>query len=256
MLSVLIVTSFLFPNVAIATPENQESILYNNRVFNVSDLSNETLRWLNWYNSLPTDLKETISYEPTELRELFSPELTFNAPIEYADELSFPFSAQSYLPTGGYELAYNPNFWNNDANIRRANCYAYVMNILTSREGKLQPEELSGNVYTSLTKSAIEKAAKADGSYIRNGVTITNSFAGAVPGKSQYKIALVIAPNKDYHWYIQNSDGFWSHKRGLAKVSMLDASGKVIWDPQSANRNYGSGLNYSIFAGYYLVKYK
>ena len=74
MLSVLIVASFLFPNVAIATPENQESILYNNRVFNVSDLSNETLRWLNWYNSLPADLKETISYEPTELRELFSPE--------------------------------------------------------------------------------------------------------------------------------------------------------------------------------------
>lgn len=59
----------------------------------------------------------------------------------------------------------------------------------------------------------------------------------------------------DYHWYIQNRDGYWSHKRGLEEISNLDASGKKITDPQTCNRNYGNNFNYSVFCGYYLVKY-
>jgi len=29
-----------------------------------------------------------------------------------------------------------------------------------------------------------------------------------------FKVALVIDPGIDYHWYRQNSDGTWSHKPG------------------------------------------
>lgn len=46
------------------------------------------------------------------------------------------------------------------------------------------------------------------------------------PGAKEYKVALVIAPGLDYHWYIQNKDGYWSHKRGLSKVTNVDADGK------------------------------
>ena len=127
--------------------------------------------------------------------------------------------------------------------------------VLKTTEGKLQPGDPSGKRYTSLTKSAIEKAVKADGPYLGSGREITNSSKNATPGKNQYKVALVIAPNSDYHWYVQNRDGYWSHKQGYLKVSNVDASGKKITDPQSCDRNYGSGLNYSTFCGYYLVKY-
>ena len=34
------------------------------------------------------------------------------------------------------------------------------------------------------------------------------------------------------------SAGFWGHKRGLAELTVLDASGKFIVDPRDANRKY------------------
>jgi hypothetical protein len=65
-------------------------------------------------------------------------------------------------------------------------------------------------------------------------------------------VALVVDPNRDYHWYRQNPDGSWSHKRGHTAVTNVDASGRLIWDPEAANRNYGS-YNYSAFGGYFCV---
>ena len=92
------------------------------------------------------------------------------------------------------------------------------MDVLKNTEGKLQPGNPSGKRYTSLTKSAIEKAVKADGPYLGSGREITNSSKNATPGKNQYKVALVIAPNSDYHWYVQNKNGYWSHKRGYLEA--------------------------------------
>lgn len=43
--------------------------------------------------------------------------------------------------------------------------------------------------------------------------------------------------------------------KGGEEISNLDASGKKITDPQTCNRNYGNNFNYSVFCGYYLVKY-
>lgn len=60
-------------------------------------------------------------------------------------------------------------------------------------------------------------------------------------------------PDTDYHWYRQNPDGTWSHKRGDSYATNLDASENIIYDPQICDRNYGDGLNYSIFVGYYAV---
>lgn len=60
------------------------------------------------------------------------------------------------------------------------------------------------------------------------------------------KVALVIWPYHDYHWYRQDSDGLWSHKRGSSEATNLDRSGNIITDPESAARG-----PYVVFAGYF-----
>jgi hypothetical protein len=73
------------------------------------------------------------------------------------------------------------------------------------------------------------------------------------------KIAMVVDPGDDYHFYRQDSDGWWSHKDGANKVKRYDAEGEPIWDPRTAARDYrprGSFLNYTDFCGYYCVPRK
>lgn len=68
------------------------------------------------------------------------------------------------------------------------------------------------------------------------------------------KIALVVHPGEDYHFYRQDPDGWWSHKDGANPVKRFDAEGKPIWNPRTAARDYrpkGSFLNYKDFCGYW-----
>ena len=70
------------------------------------------------------------------------------------------------------------------------------------------------------------------------------------------KIALVIDPMDDYHFYRQDPDGYWSHKPGSQPVTRLDADGVLIIDPKTANRDYtiqGKSLNYTLFCGFFSV---
>jgi hypothetical protein len=72
--------------------------------------------------------------------------------------------------------------------------------------------------------------------------------------KGSSKVALVVDPGDDYHFYRQDSDGWWSHKDGANPVKHVDAEGKRIWDPKTAARDYrpnGSFLNYTDFCGYW-----
>lgn len=256
MISLMLFFTLLMSTVVFAADDVEKSVTYDGRTYNASELSKETLDWLEWYNALPDDLKEMVSHEPAELSlqtETYTICTTVDADAPTTN-YPIPFATQ-LLPTSGYEPSYNPSYWNKDENIKRANCYAYAMDVLKDTEGKLQPGELAGSKYTSLTEAAIFKAVQADGKYLGSGREIKRSSRDEKPGTNEYKVALVIAPNSDYHWYEQNSDGYWSHKRGLTEVSNLDASGNKIADPQSCDRNYGYGANYSTFCGYYIVKY-
>ena len=60
------------------------------------------------------------------------------------------------------------------------------------------------------------------------------------------QVALVIAPNRDYHWYRQNSDGTWSHKPGKTAVVKVDRPNEIIYDPETCDRTTGSP-SYSVF---------
>ena len=53
-----------------------------------------------------------------------------------------------------------------------------------------------------------------------------------------YKGALTVNPKKQYHFYRQDQSGYWSHKDGGRAATNLDASGKLILDPQCADRNH------------------
>jgi hypothetical protein len=67
------------------------------------------------------------------------------------------------------------------------------------------------------------------------------------------KIAMVVDPGDDYHFYRQDSNGLWSHKDGANPAKRVDAQGQLIWNPHTAARDYRprSYLNYTDFCGFY-----
>ena len=70
------------------------------------------------------------------------------------------------------------------------------------------------------------------------------------------KIALVVDPDEDYHFYRQDKDGMWSHKPGGMPVTNMDSHGIKIYDPSICGRNYNSlssKLNYDTFCSYMCV---
>lgn len=72
-----------------------------------------------------------------------------------------------------------------------------------------------------------------------------------------YKGAVVVSPEKSFHFYRQNKDGRWSHKPGVLPVSHTDAADHQIWVPHFADRNYLEnplyGTTYSQFCSYYCI---
>jgi hypothetical protein len=78
-----------------------------------------------------------------------------------------------------------------------------------------------------------------------------------VPCKKGFsKIMAFIAPNRDFHFYRMDDDGFWSHKRGLTKVMTKDACNKKIADPLKSCRNFDEELNYTLSCGTYCARSK
>jgi hypothetical protein len=175
------------------------------------------------------------------------------------------------LPLGGNEPPYEPAYWNNSEDtMNAANCYAYAVLQVCSKSHncKIQPGEISrlsrDKPFFRKMIDAIERAYgdELDADFIISQVKkdlgkarkFYKTTANAVPPKGFRKVALVIAPNQDYHWYMQNAEGFWSHKPGFTEVTNRDASDRVIWNPEKANRNYYNIVNYSQFAGYFMVE--
>ena len=123
-----------------AADKETDIITYDGRSIKKDTLSQETLEWIEWYEMLSEEEKDMVSYEPSELSETLK---TRSSLIDTEDALgqegnstSIMSRAASLLPTSGYEPKYNPKYWNKDSNIRRANCYAYAMDVLKRTEGK------------------------------------------------------------------------------------------------------------------------
>ena len=67
-----------------------------------------------------------------------------------------------------------------------------------------------------------------------------------------YKVALVVDPGVDCHWYWQNPDETWSGKSGHTEDTDLDAFGNVVYYPRVADRDYGR-INYTEFGGFFVL---
>lgn len=136
---------------------------------------------------------------------------------------------------------YNPGFWNNNLTIlRNNNCYNYASNKRTDTFA--QPGRGCGQMYTAINCAEVTRAALCDGLHRRY-----DCFpASEAP---RYLVALVIAPGpgfNDFHWYRLMREGYWAHKPGGTPVRNVDNSGKVIYNPQTCDRD-----GYTIFCGYF-----
>lgn len=178
-------------------------------------------------------------------------------------------------PLSGSEPEYNPDIWNQYPEIKGShNCYAYAMQHISvdsaekcaekRRTGKTpserkcstpQPGHASGHEkmkYTPFKKCYDITARTLDD----NMGILPITFETKCPiGTS--KIALVVDEEHDYHYYRQDSNGYWSHKPGRNAVTNIDASGQLITDPRIASRDYTndgtSDLNYKNFCGFFCV---
>ena len=168
---------------------------------------------------------------------------------------------------------YEPEKWNKDKYIKKThNCYAYALNLIDKKQadickiylkitGKkdcpsLRPQP--GQYYGYLDEynphpfscKEIELRMIKDNPLIKklkNNQECPNNF---------YKIALVCASDgSDYHFYRQDNNGLWSHKDGWKLATNKDSKGRIITNPELAERDH-----LDLFCGYYVVpnlsKYK
>lgn len=170
-------------------------------------------------------------------------------------------------PQNGYEPSYEPLRWNGRKELREThNCFAYAMNVHDPkqvRNCKLtkdcnvpfhQPGSASGHpgFRTQKLKTCPNMVARLLGD---NPSMKMTTFTGKCPAHTS-KIALVVDPDEDYHFFRQDSNGLWSHKPGGTAVTNLDANDRLIYDPAIASRDYtpnGSKLNYDTFCAYMCV---
>jgi len=133
--------------------------------------------------------------------------------------------------------SYTPAFWNDGGTVQwNNNCYNYANNKRTDTFA--QPGQAAGSPWTALTCPAVDVAAVADG--------IERLPASGACPKKECRIALVVWPGGDYHWYRLDTSGRWSHKPGGTQATDRDNSGNLITNPETADRGH-----YTDFCGYY-----
>ena len=164
---------------------------------------------------------------------------------QYVFGVASPMSAQLIVKPDGAP-PYEPAYWDDPSIVGCNNCYNYGCNIRT--DNFAQPG-FAHNVNHSLTCPTVTLAAVADG--------LTETNIDKQCKNCTHIVALVIAPNEDYHWYRLDDNGRWSHKMDGFPVSNLDGSDNLINNPETADRRAFNGpdfmRDYSIFCGYFCV---
>ena len=167
------------------------------------------------------------------------------------------FSSIKNIDTrGGYK--YEPELWDLTKEEHEINnCYSYILNrIEKNLKKKLQPGELSNSIFNNYDCNEISNKIMID----FPSITPIDNIDSPIPC-DHYRIALVLdklGEHLDYHFYRQDLDGYWSHKTGHDPISNVDASNKLINNPEHSDRNYdkknNDRFNYDIFCGYFSVK--
>lgn len=144
---------------------------------------------------------------------------------------------------------YFPELWNsyNFKIIQNNNCYSYACNDPFDHIGKPQPGEKSNDRFFSVNVEGVTKASVSDG-MIKAKV---DEQGNPIKRRGYYLVALAIAEGYDYHWYRQDENGEWTHKRGSTEAINIDSDGKKITNPEKCNRGF-----YTQFGGYFYVPNK
>ena len=185
-------------------------------------------------------------------------------------------------PLSGYEPKYEPDRWNKTKELREThNCFAYAYNINDPKQ--IEDCKKDPNCNTPVHQPGLASGhPKFRGTRLKTCPDMIGRLLGDNPGlkmttfKSRCpahtsKIALVVDPDEDYHFYRQDKPeetddtlvveyikkfGLWSHKPGGTEVTNKDATGRLIYDPALAARNYtnkDSTLDYDTFCGYFCL---
>lgn len=134
--------------------------------------------------------------------------------------------------------------WNSNPSVTGSNnCYNYGTNYRS--DSFAQPGEATGQKWNDLSACNVPAGnISAKMGAVSDGlVDKPNQDNKCIsPG---HLVALVNAPNYDYHWYRKCSNGKWSHKMASSPATILDNSGNPIPDPRTADR--GSYVNFCTF---------
>jgi hypothetical protein len=186
-----------------------------------------------------------------------------NPPLENspfcADHIKF---CPRRSPLSGSEPEFNPDLYNKHKGVKEAlNCFAYAFDYRRlpkdcTKDGCSVPFPQPGRA------SGYPKWSEVNG---KRCPDLLARLFGDVPDlkmgsfqekcpKNYSKIGLVVDEDEDYHFYRQDSNGYWSHKPGATNVTHIDGTGRPIYDPQLASRYYpDSGLNYDEFCSYLCI---
>jgi len=181
---------------------------------------------------------------------------------------SFNFYINRGLPISTYEQSDLFEYLNSSTYQNYNNCYTYALSMwqhpITGdnfRYNGQNPGEMSGDSITlsdlsdaTTAYNAILTAIRADAAYY--GGEVNPIGADEQPQEGFYKVALVLAPGQDYHWYRETINGSWVHKPSTLVARYFDASNEYIYNPETADRDgTASGIpNYTVFLGYFEVE--
>jgi hypothetical protein len=134
--------------------------------------------------------------------------------------------------------------WNSAPSIQfNNNCYNYSTNYRTDNYG--QPGMAAGQQYNDLSACVTPMGSLgARMGALADGLIDLPANNNKCP-TTGHLVALVIAPDYDYHWYRKGRNGKWSHKIGGSPATILDNSGNPISDPRTADR--GSYVDFCSF---------
>ena len=175
-------------------------------------------------------------------------------------------------PMSGWEPFYAPSLYNGVKVMKRNhNCFSYAFDIFDPPDpdtcnkggdgvcdaGTHQPGIYAG--FGKFSADGTKYCPDLFGRLLGDMPWLKQTTFEAKCPAGYSKIALVIDPRQDYHFYRQDSNGLWSHKPGQTDVTNRDSHGYLIYRPELANRDSRKGpadkdgLNYSIFCSYLCV---
>ena len=189
----------------------------------------------------------------------------------------YNYDGTGILPLSGYELDYNPTYWNDDTILEYDkdlnplyfrsyyNCYNYALDTISyhfMQPGRGTNDDIT--LYEIIDIDILLSKIYSDSEEC--GFTFIPVSRYEICPIGTYKVSLVIdnentsgsflKPDYDYHWYRQNSDGTWSHKPGQGKVintEHIHLDGDAIIDPKTCSRYVNYLYNYNVFVGYFAV---